>query len=126
MDNTWTGRKECENIQVFFCRKLKRTSRSSHSKEDTCMHRPIYVVIYSVMAMFAGQEQRREPNILITGTPGTGKTTLSSELAQRTGLSHLNVGDLVKQEQLHEGWDEEYECYIIDEDRVYIFYKVLR
>lgn len=62
--------------------------------------------------------QRSKPNILITGTPGTGKTTTCALLAETTGLSHVNIGDLVKKDSLHSGWDEEYECYVIDEDKV--------
>lgn len=58
------------------------------------------------------------PNILITGTPGTGKTTLADELAQSTGLSYLNISQFVKENNLYESYDEEYECYILDEDRL--------
>ncbi|KAJ3356035.1 hypothetical protein AMAG_03054 [Allomyces macrogynus ATCC 38327] len=61
---------------------------------------------------------RRLPNILITGTPGTGKTTLSELLALATSMTHINVGDLVKAKSLHEGWDDEFQCYIVDEDKV--------
>jgi Cdc6-like AAA superfamily ATPase len=58
------------------------------------------------------------PNILITGTPGTGKTTTSEMAAEATGLTHINVGDLVKAKALHEGLDKEYDSYILDEDKV--------
>merc|ERR1712226_1536616 len=58
------------------------------------------------------------PNILITGTPGTGKSTLAEELANRTGLNYVNIGDLAKENELFEGFDNEYECPVIDEDRV--------
>lgn len=58
------------------------------------------------------------PNILVTGTPGTGKTTTCELVAQATGLRHINVGDLVKSEELHSGWDDEFNCWIIDEDKV--------
>ncbi|MEW5297530.1 MAG: hypothetical protein WDW38_006699 [Sanguina aurantia] len=69
--------------------------------------------------MAAGQEPRSKgPNILITGTPGTGKTTTSVEVARLTGFSHINVGDLVKSQSLHSGWDEEFQTFIIDEDKV--------
>lgn len=63
---------------------------------------------------------RHLPNILVTGTPGTGKTTTCELLAESTGFTHVNVGDLVKSESLHCGWDDEYSCYIIDEDKVRI------
>ncbi|XP_062166281.1 adenylate kinase isoenzyme 6 homolog [Alnus glutinosa] len=61
---------------------------------------------------------RRQPNILVTGTPGTGKTTTSSALAEATQLRHICVGDLVREKNLHDGWDNEFECYLINEDLV--------
>ncbi|NXJ16623.1 KAD6 kinase, partial [Odontophorus gujanensis] len=54
----------------------------------------------------------------LLGTPGVGKSTLGKELASRTGLTYVSVGDLAKEEQLYDGFDEEYECPILDEDRV--------
>ena len=68
------------------------------------------------------QSGRDRPNILITGTPGTGKTTTCELVAAATGLRHLNVGDLVKKESLHSGWDDEFDSYIIDEDKVRFIY----
>ncbi|KAJ3306888.1 hypothetical protein HDV03_003925 [Kappamyces sp. JEL0829] len=64
--------------------------------------------------------QRRLPNILITGTPGTGKTTTSQLVASclGEGFQLVSVGDLVKEKGLHEGFDEEFSSYLIDEDRV--------
>ena len=55
---------------------------------------------------------------LCQGTPGTGKSTLGAEVAQRSGLNYLNIGDLAKQEDLFEGFDDEYQCPVLDEDRV--------
>lgn len=62
--------------------------------------------------------KRKRPNILVTGTPGTGKTTLSADLAEATQLRHINVGDLVKEKNLHDGWDDELDCYLLNEDLV--------
>ncbi|XP_027124665.1 adenylate kinase isoenzyme 6 homolog isoform X1 [Coffea eugenioides] len=65
-----------------------------------------------------GIDGRKKPNLLITGTPGTGKTTTASALAEAAQLRHINIGDLVKEKNLHNGWDDQFECYIINEDLV--------
>ncbi|KAG2673762.1 hypothetical protein I3843_13G092900 [Carya illinoinensis] len=70
------------------------------------------------MAQNGSIRSRCRPNILVTGTPGTGKTTTSSALAEATHLRHLNVGDLVREKNLHDGWDPELESYLINEDLV--------
>lgn len=31
----------------------------------------------------------------------------------------MNVGDIAKDEQLYESYDEEYQCPVLDEDRVF-------
>ncbi|KAI3757111.1 hypothetical protein L6452_04644 [Arctium lappa] len=61
---------------------------------------------------------RSKPNILVTGTPGTGKTTTSAAVAEATNLRHINIGDLVRDKKLHDGWDDQLECYVINEDLV--------
>uniref|UniRef100_A0A9I9DZR9 Adenylate kinase isoenzyme 6 homolog n=3 Tax=Cucumis melo TaxID=3656 RepID=A0A9I9DZR9_CUCME len=66
----------------------------------------------------AQDRKRQRPNILITGTPGTGKTTTSSALADAAQLRHVSIGDLVKEKNLHDGWDDELQCYVINEDLV--------
>ncbi|XP_027124666.1 adenylate kinase isoenzyme 6 homolog isoform X2 [Coffea eugenioides] len=70
------------------------------------------------MAQKNGIDGRKKPNLLITGTPGTGKTTTASALAEAAQLRHINIGDLVKEKNLHNGWDDQFECYIINEDLV--------
>ncbi|KAL2488856.1 Adenylate kinase isoenzyme 6-like protein [Forsythia ovata] len=65
-----------------------------------------------------GRKKRGKPNILITGTPGTGKTTMSSALSEATQFRHINIGDLVKDKSLHDGWDDQFDCYLINEDLV--------
>ncbi|KAK4105004.1 P-loop containing nucleoside triphosphate hydrolase protein [Parathielavia hyrcaniae] len=58
------------------------------------------------------------PNIIVTGTPGTGKTSHCELLAERTGLKHISVNDVVKDRECHEGWDDEYQSWIVDEDKL--------
>ena len=59
-----------------------------------------------------------KPNILITGTPGTGKTTTASAFAAAAGLVHVDVGAAIKEQELHQGWDDDFQCHIVDEDKV--------
>nr|POF24665.1 isoform 2 of adenylate kinase isoenzyme 6 like [Quercus suber] len=63
-----------------------------------------------------GSVRKRRPNILVIGTPGKGKTTTSSALAEATQLRHIIVGDLVKEKNLNDGWDDQLDCYVINED----------
>jgi broad-specificity NMP kinase len=61
---------------------------------------------------------RKNPNIIVTGTPGVGKTTHAEQLARATGLKHVSVNQIVKDEGFHEGKDEETGSWIVDEDKV--------
>ena len=61
---------------------------------------------------------RSQPNIIVTGTPGVGKSTHCETLTQNTGLKHLSINDVVKDRGCHEGFDEELKTLIVDEDKV--------
>lgn len=61
---------------------------------------------------------RTQPNIIITGTPGVGKTSHCDILAANTGLKHLFINQIVKDRGCHDGWDEEYKSWIVDEDKL--------
>lgn len=58
--------------------------------------------------------------IIITGTPGTGKTTHAQLVAGQSPvpMTHISVGDLVKEKNLYESYDEEWQSFIVDEDKV--------
>ncbi|KAF6157723.1 hypothetical protein GIB67_037296 [Kingdonia uniflora] len=62
------------------------------------------------------QNRKIKLNILVTGTPSMGKTTMSSLLADAAQLRHINVKDVVKKKNLYDGWDENLECHFINED----------
>lgn len=61
---------------------------------------------------------RKRPNILVTGTPGVGKTTFCEQLAEELGFEHLNIANIVREEVLYSEWDEELNCSVFDEDKV--------
>lgn len=72
----------------------------------------------------APSSSRKLPNIVVTGTPGTGKTSHATafvEAALPFRFEHLNVGDLVKDKGLHEGWNEEWQSYDVDDDKVGVY-----
>lgn len=71
------------------------------------------------VASSSSDAQRKLPNIIITGTPGTGKTTTCELLKVAVPeMQHVNIGALVKDKGLHDGFDEEWQSYILDEDKV--------
>jgi adenylate kinase len=59
---------------------------------------------------------KKLPNILITGTPGVGKSTTSVQVAEKTGLNYIEVSQFVKDHSCHYGMDTDYDTYILDED----------
>ncbi|MEM1658393.1 MAG: adenylate kinase family protein [Candidatus Jordarchaeales archaeon] len=56
--------------------------------------------------------------IVISGTPGTGKTTLASIVSRMTGVRWVSLGDLVKEKGLFLGVDEERGSLIADVEKL--------
>jgi adenylate kinase len=66
---------------------------------------------------------RTLPNIVITGTPGVGKTTTCEQLVSLSSstsspLRQLSINTLVKDRSCHEGYDEDLKTCIVDEDKL--------
>eukprot|EP00441_Pelagodinium_beii_P014342 CAMPEP_0197654028 /NCGR_PEP_ID=MMETSP1338-20131121/38448_1 /TAXON_ID=43686 ORGANISM="Pelagodinium beii, Strain RCC1491" /NCGR_SAMPLE_ID=MMETSP1338 /ASSEMBLY_ACC=CAM_ASM_000754 /LENGTH=173 /DNA_ID=CAMNT_0043229395 /DNA_START=60 /DNA_END=581 /DNA_ORIENTATION=- len=61
---------------------------------------------------------RMRPNVLVTGTPGVGKSTFCEALATSAGFRHLEVSKMVREQKLYREWDDEMDCSIFDEDMV--------
>ncbi|KAL2813327.1 AAA domain-containing protein [Aspergillus cavernicola] len=61
---------------------------------------------------------RTSPNIIITGTPGVGKTVHCEQLAQDTGLRHLSINQVAKDRGCYETYDEELKTWVVDEDKL--------
>ena len=56
--------------------------------------------------------------ILVTGTPGVGKTVFAKLLARQTGSTYLNIGELVKRAKLYRRFDRSSKTFVIDEHRL--------
>ena len=52
--------------------------------------------------------------LLVTGVPGTGKTTISTLLAAELGAEHIELNRLVREGGLSQGWDEARDTVIAD------------
>lgn len=52
--------------------------------------------------------------IVVTGTPGTGKTVFSEALAREIGFTHIDVGRLCLDRGLTLGFDDEKQTHIVD------------
>ena len=73
----------------------------------------------------SAEKMRSYPNIIITGTPGVGKTTTITELLNLASsssppipLKHLSINDIVKSRDCHEGYDDNLQTYIVDDDKL--------
>ncbi len=51
--------------------------------------------------------------IALTGTPGTGKTTVAKILRKR-GFKVIDLNRIILREKLYSGYDERRKCYIVD------------
>jgi adenylate kinase len=60
----------------------------------------------------------QQPNILITGTPGTGKTETATLASSKTGLKYINVGELVKKHECYITRDEAFDTFILDDEKI--------
>jgi len=61
---------------------------------------------------------RNRPNIIVTGTPGVGKTAHCEQLATNTGLKHIPINQFAEEHDCYDGRDEELGSWIVDEDKV--------
>jgi adenylate kinase len=54
----------------------------------------------------------------ITGTPGTGKTSVTRLLESRTSYRVIHINELIKEEKLYSEVDAQRDCVVADMDRV--------
>jgi adenylate kinase len=61
---------------------------------------------------------RKSPNIIVTGTPGVGKSRHCEYIATATGLRHMAVNKVAEERSCYDGRDAELGSWIVDEDKV--------
>ena len=64
--------------------------------------------------------------ILITGTPGTGKSFLAQKLSLLLGCPQLNAQEALKKAGLLEHYDEKRQCFVADEAVIVPFFRKLK
>lgn len=65
------------------------------------------------------KQTRFLPNIIITGTPGCGKTSHAESLVSLlSGYSHYNVSEVAKERKCFESYDKEFDTHVVDEDKL--------
>ncbi len=64
--------------------------------------------------------------IIITGIPGTGKSSVAEVLASKLGWMLVDINEVAEQNRFYAGYDEERRCYIIDIERLCEFLKGLK
>ena len=52
--------------------------------------------------------------IALTGTPGTGKTTISNVLKDDFGLKVVDLNEVIRTSRYYIGWDNTRDCGVVD------------
>ncbi len=56
--------------------------------------------------------------IAITGTPGTGKTTVAKLLSKKLHFKYIDVNIVIRENKLIAGYDKKRKCRIVDEKKL--------
>lgn len=56
--------------------------------------------------------------IVVSGTPGTGKTLLAKKLAEKLGACYVNLSSIVIEKKLYTEYDARRNTYVVDEEKV--------
>ena len=113
------------------CMKLRLSSKQSagiwkkkmsKSKKHTCEEINSEEIEIKRVKKSRKSGQRTKPNILIAGTPGTGKSSLCEKIKEimpaEENVKVINLGEFAKENDFLGDWDDKYECHEIDEEKV--------
>ncbi|MCK5282635.1 MAG: AAA family ATPase [Nanoarchaeota archaeon] len=56
--------------------------------------------------------------ICVTGTAGTGKTTLARILKKELNYEYVDVKKIIKEKNLYDSYDKKRKCYVVDTKRL--------
>lgn len=56
--------------------------------------------------------------IIITGSVGTGKTTLARKLCRKTGFAYGDANLIIAKHKLNKNYDKKKGCFVVDEQRL--------
>ncbi len=56
--------------------------------------------------------------IIVTGTPGTGKTLLSGKLAGKLNFHYIDANDIVRKYKISEGYDKKRKTKLVDANKL--------
>jgi adenylate kinase len=56
--------------------------------------------------------------ILVTGTPGTGKSFVARKLSLLLRYQYFDIGKFVKEAKLYSSYDRKRDCYVVDESKL--------
>jgi len=63
-------------------------------------------------------DSKKKYVIIVTGTPGTGKTTLSKKLAKNLRAEYIDVNKVIENNYLINYFDNERQCNVVDEEKL--------
>jgi len=63
--------------------------------------------------------------IIVTGTPGTGKTKIAKKIAKQLNFRYINVHNLIKKNKIYDSYDKKRDCYVVDTKKLNKFLKDL-